>query len=353
MSVKILHCADTHLDSVFSFLSPSAAQCRREDLRSAFSKCVALAKEKDADIFIISGDLFDSENVSRDTAEFVRKKLAQISDKEVYICAGNHDPFKTSSYLSVMNFGENVHIFSGETECIKREEYDIYGVSFTEPYARKSFLEGFKAENPDKLNIMVMHGDFTSNDYNLITKTQLENCGIDYMALGHVHTHEVIKAGRCTAVYPGCPEGRGFDETGQKGAVYAEVSKSGVKLEFVPVSRRKLHETVIDVTEAENSEEITNMLKGSIKDENDLYKFVLKGETDIKISGDVLKDNLNAFFVKIYDRTEPKKDLEKFAEEFSLKGLFVKKVLSEIENGGDEELIKLALKIGLDAMNGR
>ncbi|MBE7028295.1 MAG: exonuclease SbcCD subunit D [Ruminococcaceae bacterium] len=353
MSVKIVHCADVHLDSVFSFLDSSVAQCRREDLRSAFSKCVALVKEKDADLFIISGDLFDSENVSRDTAEFVRKKLEEISDKEVFICAGNHDPLKASSYLSVMNFGEHVHIFGGETECIKREEYDIYGVSFTESYARKSFLEDFKAENPDKINIMVMHGDFTSSEYNLITKTQLENCGIDYMALGHVHTHQVINAGRCTAVYPGCPEGRGFDETGQKGAAYAEVSKSGTKAEFIPISRRKLHETELDVTEAENTEEIIEMLQDSIKDENDLYKFVLKGETDIKISCDVYKDNLDAFFVKIYDRTEPKRDLKKCAEEFSLKGLFVKKAFSEIDKGTDEELVKLAIKIGLDAMNGR
>lgn len=352
MSVKIVHCADIHLDSVFSYLEPSAADCRREDLKTAFSKCVALVKEKNADIFIISGDLFDSENVSRHTAQFVKKKLEEISDKEVYICAGNHDPLKASSYFSVMDFGENVHIFGGGIEHIEKEEYDIYGVSFTESYVRQSFLEGFEVKNRDKLNIMVMHGDFTSGEYNLITKTQLENSGIDYMALGHIHTYEVIKAGRCTAIYPGCPEGRGFDETGEKGAVCAELSRAGIKSEFVPVSRRKLHEIEIDIENAACDEEITKILSDSVTDENDLYKFVLKGETDIKINTDVLKDNLNAFFVKIYDKTEPKRDLESLAEEFSLKGLFVKKALLKMEDD-DKDLIKSALKIGLDAMNGR
>lgn len=353
MSVKLVHCADIHLDSVFSFLNASASECRREDLRSAFSSCVALVKEKDADIFIISGDLFDSENISHETAEFVRKKLAEITDKEVYICAGNHDPLKASSYFSVMDFGENVHIFGGEIERIEREEYDIYGVSFTEPYVNESLLEGFKVKNPDKLNIMVMHGDFTTPEYNLLTKSQLEKSGIDYLALGHVHTHEIINAGRCTAVYSGCPEGRGFDETGEKGAIYSVVSKSGIKSEFIPLARRRHHEKEIDITGMESSEEIKELLMSNIEDENDLYKFILKGETDLKINESVLIDNLSAFFIKIYDKTEPKRDLEKCAEEFSLKGLFVKRALLRLEDGEDEENIKLALKIGLDAMNGR
>ena len=351
MAVKILHCADIHLDTVFSFLTPEAASIRREDLRSSFAKITELTKDNDADMLVISGDLFDSADVSRYTLNFVLNKLKAL-EKDVYICAGNHDPKTADSYLNIMEFGDNVHVFSGSLEWIEKDEYDIYGISFTESIAGDSFLAGFKVKNPDKINIMVMHGDFTSEDYNLITKTQMADSGIDYLALGHIHKHEIIKSGGCTAVYPGSPEGRGFDETGEKGVVLAEVSKAESDIRFIPTARRKLHEIEIDVTGKTSYDEITAVILTHITEKNDLYKIILCGESSFDIDKDVLSDSVDAFFVKIYDKTSPETDLEKEAEEFTLKGLFIKKAMAEIKSS-DDEISKMAFKIGMNAIGGR
>ncbi len=348
--LKILHCADLHLDTVFGELSESSAKCRREDLRSAFNKIISSAKENNVDMLIISGDLFD-EGVTRHTVKFVKEKLKELSHIPVYICAGNHDPKTSDSYYSLEDFGKHVHVFDTHMEWIEKDEYDIYGMSFGEAKVNDSFLAGFKVKNPDKINIMVMHGDFTSNDYNLITKSQIKESGIDYLALGHIHKYEKIDADGALAVYPGCPEGRGFDETGDKGVVLAEIKKHKKDITFLPISRRKYHELLVDVNDLGDNLSVCEKIKEQIN-ENDLYKIVLTGETDFEPDGDVIKDNLDAFFVKVYDKTRPKIDLLKSAEEFSLKGLFIKKALEKIENDGDET-DKMALKIGLGAIEGR
>ena len=57
--------------------------------------------------------------------------------------------------------------------------------------------------------------------------------------------------------------------------------------------------------------------------------------------------------MKIIDKTTPKIDWEKEAEQFTLKGLFIKKALREMEANEDDELIKSTLKIGLSALEGR
>ena len=63
MSVKIFHCADLHLDTPFS-LSPMKAEKRNSELRIAFSNAINYAKDREADLFFIAGDLFDGRYVT-------------------------------------------------------------------------------------------------------------------------------------------------------------------------------------------------------------------------------------------------------------------------------------------------
>lgn len=354
MPLRIIHCADFHLDSVFSELpGRSEALKRCEDLRGTLGKIINLTKAENADMLIISGDLFDSENVSRHTLKYIADKLSSVPELPVYICAGNHDPKTEDSCYKDLETIPNVYVFDTKMECVEGENVDIYGISFDSLYAQGSYLEEFTVKNPEKINIMIMHGDFSNPDYNLITKTQMLKSGIDYMALGHIHKHDIIVSGRCMAVYPGCPEGRGFDETGDKGVVCAEISKGKIKIRFVPVCRRRYHELLVDVTGLYSYEDICAKIQanGNLC-ADDLYKIVLTGVDQFDIEEDVVKDNLNAFMIKVVKKTSQAVNLKEEASEFSLRGLFIKKALREIEKE-DEETIRLALDIGLEALKGR
>ena len=66
--------------------------------------------------------------------------------------------------------------------------------------------------------------------------TDLSETGMDYWALGHVHTRQVLRQERPTVVYPGNPQGRNPRETGPRGVYLVEVDDSGSpRLNFRPV----------------------------------------------------------------------------------------------------------------------
>ena len=85
-----------------------------------------------------------------------------------------------------------------------------------------------------------------------MTLKDVEQSGADYLALGHVHAFGgVQQAGRTFWAYPGCPEGRGFDELGDKGFLTGTVEPGQVKLTFVPFARHRYQWLTADVTGAD------------------------------------------------------------------------------------------------------
>ncbi|MFR1499373.1 MAG: metallophosphoesterase family protein, partial [Monoglobus pectinilyticus] len=89
---RILHMADMHFDSAFtSNLSINKSKLRRSEQREVFSRIIEMVKTEQIDVMLISGDLFDSENVSEETINFMVRKFAEISEIPVLIAAGNHD----------------------------------------------------------------------------------------------------------------------------------------------------------------------------------------------------------------------------------------------------------------------
>ena len=65
--LRILHTGDIHLDSPFSKLDPRLAEQRRQELRRTFVSAMQYAKDKQVDLVLIAGDLFDHGFVTRET----------------------------------------------------------------------------------------------------------------------------------------------------------------------------------------------------------------------------------------------------------------------------------------------
>ena len=91
--MKIIHCADLHLDSKMeSNLSKEQAIQRREELVQTFVNMVSFAKNNDVKIIIIAGDMFDTSQNNQ--VRIKRRVLEQIKSSEeidfIYL-RGNHD----------------------------------------------------------------------------------------------------------------------------------------------------------------------------------------------------------------------------------------------------------------------
>lgn len=347
MAIKIIHCADIHFDSAMSGIKDTKkVNIRREDVKETFRKITALAQN--ADILLISGDLFDAKKISKSTLEFLKGEFLKISDTRVFIVAGNHDYMGENSVYKTFDFGKNVHVFDTEMQCVESDECDIYGISFKSANDEREMLSNFSVKNSDKINICVMHGNLSGADYNPIKPYDIEMSGLDYLALGHIHkASEIKKAGSTFYAYCGCPEGRGNDELGEKGVYAIELIKGNIiNSEFIPVCKRMYIDEEIDVSGAMSYDEILKRINAQYKGEEHLYRFTLTGGCDFSIDTEIIEEKIAGFSVTVRDKTTPCIDLEELSNEFSIKGLFAKYALADKENMTEEEFND-AIKAGL------
>ena len=236
--VKLLHAADLHLDSAFSALPPEKAAQRRAEQRLVLERLTALSEGCAA--VLLAGDLFDSARVYRDTLEALRAALAACRCP-VFIAPGNHDALLPGSPYLENGWPENVHIFrTAEPERVSLPEFDVYGAGFLRA-EMPAMLDGFRAADPSRLNILVLHGDAENpaSPYDPVSSAALAASGLDYAALGHIHRRGERRDGGTLCAWPGCLMGRGFDECGEKGALLVSAEKGACRTEFVPCGARR------------------------------------------------------------------------------------------------------------------
>lgn len=351
-AVKILHCADFHFDTPFRDLSGSMGEKRKEDLRETFGSMVNLAQTEKVDLLLLCGDLFDNQRVSRMTIDYLIHKFREISNIRVFLSPGNHDPYHEKSYYHLVNWPENVHIFKGTWEKVNIEELNVcvYGRGFCRAHHQESLLKGFCVDVADaeKLNIMLLHGDVVSpgqsSDYNPITTEEISASGLDYLALGHRHSNtDTAQAGKPFWAYSGCPEGRAFDELGDKGVLLGELRKESCQLAFRRICKRKYFEVKIDLSGCKTYEEITaRILAGTsnLEPNQNLFKINLQGELaeDFSLYPAVISEKLaqQFYFLKLVDQTTTKVDYQLLANDFTLRGLFVKKMMQRIQQTAEQ-----------------
>ncbi|MBQ7254625.1 MAG: DNA repair exonuclease [Oscillospiraceae bacterium] len=351
--IKFLHAADLHLDTTFS----GGGAERRQEQRQMVTELLELADAQTCDLVLLAGDLFEGENVYPETRAALRRALAACR-AQIFIAPGNHDYLWRGSPYVTDQWPENVHIFKEsaiEAVTIRDLGCRVYGAGFTNAHMG-GLLTGFRTEQDGLFNLMVLHGDAATADsaYNPITKAEIEESGLDYLALGHIHLREAPHTvGKTTYAWPGCPMGRGFDETGEKGVYIGTLDQSGCKLTFHPLSVRKYED--LEVRADGNALE-SILAKLPENTENDIYRITLTGQSDPTDIA-ALRDALEPRFYKLIlrDRTEPLLDLWEGAGENTLRGQFLARLQAQLGGADDEtqRKIRLAAKIGLAALEGR
>ena len=364
-TVKILHCADLHIGASSASIGERGATRKTEALLT-FEKAIDLCQEQGVNIMLISGDLFCSNDIPRSYVSRVIECIEKLGSTEVVFAAGNHDPLNSQSPFNSVKLPSNFHILPTYNSVITFENLGVkvYGRSFPEVY-----LEGERrfplTADPDYINIMCQHGELRSDlssNYNSITPEFIENSGMDYIALGHIHKRsEPAKRGQTYFAYSGCTQGLGFDELGVKGVYIGDIGKGICDLEFYKTSVRThevLNFTVDGIcNEAELCEKILSGLQTKYGETfaDNLYKIVLNGtvsQNDV-IDTDQIAERLmqTVYFAKVIDRTQLGEDLEVLSREKSLKGIFVSKMLERINSAeeGEKEKLLSALKLGLKA----
>ncbi len=327
---------------------------RREELLQSFSHIIDFSIETDSKLLLLTGDLFDSTRVTQRTLDFLSKEMKRFSGR-IFISPGNHDPYLPDSPYETFTFPGNTHIFR-EYEEIYLDELDclVCGQGFTDTYQHQNMLYGRKPLHSAAFKILVMHGEITAgtNEYNPITKESIAESGFNYIALGHRHEFSgILKEGRTSFAYAGIPEGRGFDELGDKGIIHGEVFETGTNLSFRKINERSYFILQIPLSGAFTTSEICNRILESVENRSDIHKIELTGEVPsyLNIDIDGIKAALAAHlsYFTITDRTSVHESKENISEN-TLKGLFLKTIMERKESSTfDHELLDEAATLGL------
>lgn len=359
--VKVLHAADFHLDSAFGALPEEKARLRRRESRGIPARLVEWANDHGAQLMLLAGDLFDSDNLYGQTAQELADALGRFRGR-VFIAPGNHDFYAAHGPWDAAAWPENVHIFtSGRPVCVDEPELGcaVWGAAFTAAEeADGSALTAVRCPDDGRTHLMVLHADLSAPDsrYRPITPAQIGETGLSYLALGHTHAFSgVLHAGRTTFAYPGCPEGRGFDELGEKGFLFGEVGPDGADMAFVPFAQRHYQILRADVTDAAPLDAVERLLP--LRTQEDIYRIILTGERTEDFSLAALQSRLeDRFFqLELRDETRAPEDLWARCGEDSLRGLFLQEMHRQLESAAPEDLaaIEQAVRFGLAAMDHR
>jgi len=356
--IKILHAADLHLDSPFEGLPDAKAAQRRAEQRQLLMRIAQTANSEHVKLALFSGDLLDTGSAYMETGESLIGALGSI-DAPVFIAPGNHDWYSPRSPYARLKWPENVTIFSHphiECAALPDEKLRVWGAGFTDSSC-PGLLEGFEAEKePETIDIMCVHGEVGVREsaYDPITEDEIARSGMDYIALGHVHkTSGLRRAGDTYYAWPGCPEGRGFDETGDKYVYIVDVGDGKCSLRPVSVAQRRYE--ILREDMSDGGELAEKLPEGT---ENDIYRLILTGETDAAPDVPALRRALEGrfFALEIRDATRLRRDVWERAGEDTLRGLFLKKLKAAFdaaETDEDRELVMSAARWGLAALDNR
>ena len=362
--MKFIHCADLHLDSKMNAnLDKESAKERKGEILHTFEKMVAYASRNNISAILIAGDMFDTKNISATTRNTVLYQINEHAEITFYYLKGNHD---NDNFLSGLDkIPDNLKMFGSSWTTYSEADgkISVSGIELSAENAGSAYVSLILDSN--KFNIVMLHGqeaEGASKDKSeIINLKALRNKGIDYLALGHIHSYkkEQLDA-RGIYCYSGCLEGRGFDECGEHGFAVIDVDEKTGKYthEFIPFAQRKLYTVSVDVTGCQTTAEMVSRTTGKLQEagckDDSLVKIVLVGMLDVECEKDIdylLSGFRNRFyFVKVYDETTLKIDIEDYMLDESLKGEYVRQVMADASI--PEEDKKIIIRYGLQAIAG-
>ena len=262
--LRIVHTADVHLGARHADMGDQAA-AQRERQFAAFKTTIDLAIEERVDLFLIAGDLFDSNTQPRRSAERVAAELARLAAAKVrtVIIPGTHDVYDRSSIYRAYDLealagsdpdDDFVTVLTPARPWVHLATCDVvvFGPVFATKKAPRSPLQGLDTSVVPEATFRVgmVHGAVaipgkTDGDDVVITTQEIATSGLDYLALGHWHSAQQAKAGGVTYAYAGAPESVAIDQDRAGKVLLVELdTNAGAK--SVTVTERQVGRTRFD-----------------------------------------------------------------------------------------------------------
>ncbi len=238
--LRFVHAADLHLDSPFKGLRAAApdhvASALYDATFKAYENIVELCIAEGVDALLVAGDVYDGADRSlRAQRKFV-DGLERLHGAGIrsFVCHGNHDPL--DGWEARLAYPPSCHRFGAEFEGVPVFEADpdravVHGISYPRRDVTENLVSRLGCVDPKAFSIGLLHTNVGNAPghapYAPCSLNDLRLAGIDYWALGHIHTRQVLHERDPAVVYPGNPQGRHLNETGARGVYLVDVDDGG------------------------------------------------------------------------------------------------------------------------------
>lgn len=334
------------MDTAFASFSAQQRLFLRQKQLELPGKIAAICARERCDLVLLAGDIFDG-IPGREAVESVKAALVECK-VPVFVAPGNHDFCGMGSPWEEETWSENVHVFKGGMSSVVLPELDcrIYGAGYSSMDC-PSLLAHFHAQGEEKYQIAVIHGDpvNTRSPYSPVSAAQIQESGLCYLAMGHIHKAGTSFQRDTLCGWPGCPMGRGWDETGEKG-VYLVALEEIPQVTFLPADMPVFRELEADVSE-DARQAVAALLPAA--ESEDFFRITLTGTAEVDV------EKLQKQFpvianLSFRDRTEPPVDLWEDAGADTLRGVYFSMLQELVDT---EETAALAAEISHKILSGR
>lgn len=370
--LKLLHCADIHLDTPFEGLSPEKSDERRRGLRATFMRMMEYVRNGGINYVFISGDLFDTEYATNGTAELLIREFRNCPSTTFIIAPGKHDAYKDNPIYSTERLPSNCYVFSSD----KLDRFDfpddkltVYGWAFIDDKVVENPLYDKVVDDVSKINIVLGYADVDSALSDTacpVSTADLKAFGADYYALGSRHEgSEFVNLDDSLYGYPGALESTGFDEPGMGGAKLIAVRYNNGELSIdaknMTFGQIAFMQDKIDITGVDTNNEIITRVSRLVSEKkygaDTALRIELIGYIDPRfiVPKNLGTDAFGLYSFQIVDKTMPLFGTEKLKKDMTVKGEVFRRLLPmlESENEADRLVAARAFREALAALESR
>lgn len=366
-TIRFLHLADLHLDHAFSWATATLARQRRQAIRDALDRSLAVARSERADAVLCAGDLFDLALVTPDTVAFLVAAFGRLAPTPVLVAPGNHDWYGPQSPYAQASWPANVTIFRAHqlTPVRLAPGFTVWGAAHTAPAGTPNLLAGARAEGPG-IHVGLVHAaesldhhppdesGLLPDPHAPFEPEEVRRAGLVHLCTGHYHRPR----DEPLYTYPGNPEALSFvHREGTRAVVLHTFDAAGAheRTRF-EVDSGTLSTLRLDVTGCACEQDVRARVAAGLRDRRGAVRVDLVGELPPDAALDLggIEDSapwLDALLCRDAG-VRLAYDIPALSREQTVRGQFVRDV-TDAEADLDRALRERVLTIGLRALDGR
>jgi len=309
--LRFLHTADWQIGMKADHVAEVAERVREARLE-AIDAIGRAASEHKVDFVLVAGDVFEHNQVGRQCARDVLRRLGTFP-VDVYMIPGNHDHAGAGSIYSTGVFQQvppNVHVLlEPQPIAINRVNTVLFPCPVKQKRTMSDPTEWIPAEPSDNtIRIGLAHGSVSDRGFGDFTDNPISLAAVgakhlDYLALGHWHSAVQFSPRAC---YSGTPETTKHSERDSGNVLVVSIDRPGAEPQITPVRVGRLKWLEVDY---ELSEPLLDSLDGlrsklgelSEDPSNTLVRLKLTGvsTSEILLTIDDLVDDLKSTYLHV------------------------------------------------------